>query len=104
MLSFLEAAVEIYIGYIVGGGYDLYARLLARHIGKHIPGNPTVIAKNMEGAASLRLANWLYQVAPKTAQYSARLAAARRSTPSLVRRARSSMEHDSPGSAVRTTR
>ena len=57
--------VEIYVGYTVGGGYDLYARLLARHIGKHIPGNPTVIAKNMEGAASLRLANWLYQVAPK---------------------------------------
>ena len=40
--------VEIYIGYSVGGGYDLYARLLARHIGKHIPGNPTVVAKNME--------------------------------------------------------
>jgi tripartite-type tricarboxylate transporter receptor subunit TctC len=57
--------VEIYIGYTVGGGYDLYARLLARHMGKHIPGNPTVVAKNMEGAASLRLANWLYQVAPK---------------------------------------
>jgi len=57
--------VEIYVGYTVGGGYDLYARLLARHIGKHIPGNPTVIAKNMEGAASLRLANWLYQVGPK---------------------------------------
>src|SRR5215472_10670644 len=57
--------VEIYIGYTVGGGYDLYARLLARHIGKHLPGNPTVIAKNMEGAATLRLANWLYNVAPK---------------------------------------
>jgi len=62
---FKGRTVEIYIGYTVGGGYDLYARLLARHIGKHIPGNPTVIAKNMEGAASLRLANWLYQVAPK---------------------------------------
>ena len=57
--------VEIYVGYSVGGGYDLYARLLARHMGKHIPGNPTIVAKNMEGAASLRLANWLYQVAPK---------------------------------------
>jgi tripartite-type tricarboxylate transporter receptor subunit TctC len=62
---FKGRTVEIYIGYSVGGGYDLYARLLARHIGKHIPGNPTVIAKNMEGAASLRLANWLYQVGPK---------------------------------------
>jgi tripartite-type tricarboxylate transporter receptor subunit TctC len=62
---FKGRTVEIYVGYSVGGGYDLYARLLARHIGKHIPGNPTVIVKNMEGAASLRLANWLYQVGPK---------------------------------------
>jgi tripartite-type tricarboxylate transporter receptor subunit TctC len=57
--------VELYIGYSVGGGYDLYARVLARHIGKFIPGHPTVVAKNMEGAGSLRLANWLYRVAPK---------------------------------------
>ncbi|HSV21577.1 MAG TPA: hypothetical protein VLJ17_00960 [Xanthobacteraceae bacterium] len=57
--------VELYIGYSVGGGYDLYARVLARHIGRHIPGNPTLVAKNMEGAGSLRLANWLYRVAPK---------------------------------------
>jgi tripartite-type tricarboxylate transporter receptor subunit TctC len=57
--------VEIYIGYSVGGAYDVYARLLARHIGKHIPGNPNVIPKNMEGAGSLRLANWLYNAGPK---------------------------------------
>ena len=57
--------VEIYIGYSVGGAYDVYARLLARHMGKHIPGKPTVVTKNMEGAGSLRLANWLYTVAPK---------------------------------------
>ena len=57
--------VDLYIGYSVGGGYDLYARVLARHIGQHIPGNPTVVVKNMEGAGSLRLANWLYRVAPK---------------------------------------
>jgi tripartite-type tricarboxylate transporter receptor subunit TctC len=57
--------LDLYIGYSVGGGYDLYARVLARHLGRHIPGNPTVIAKNMEGAGSLRLANWLYRVAPK---------------------------------------
>jgi tripartite-type tricarboxylate transporter receptor subunit TctC len=62
---FKGKTVEIYVGYSVGGGYDLYARLLARHMGKHIPGNPTIVPKNMEGAASLRLANWLYQVAPK---------------------------------------
>ena len=57
--------VDLYIGYSVGGAYDLYARMLARHMGKHIPGNPNVVPKNMEGAGSLRLANWLYNVAPK---------------------------------------
>jgi tripartite-type tricarboxylate transporter receptor subunit TctC len=57
--------IELYIGYSVGGGYDLYARVLARHIGKYIPGNPTVVPKNMEGAGSLRLANWLAKVAPR---------------------------------------
>ena len=57
--------VDLYIGYSVGGAYDLYARQLARHIGKHVPGNPTVLPKNMEGAGSLRLANWLYNVGPK---------------------------------------
>jgi tripartite-type tricarboxylate transporter receptor subunit TctC len=57
--------VELYIGYSVGGGYDVYARLLARHMGKHIPGNPQVVPKNMEGAGSLRLTNWLFNIAPK---------------------------------------
>jgi tripartite-type tricarboxylate transporter receptor subunit TctC len=57
--------IDLYIGYSVGGAYDLYARLLARHMGKHIPGNPTILPKNMEGAGSLRLANWLFNVAPK---------------------------------------
>jgi tripartite-type tricarboxylate transporter receptor subunit TctC len=57
--------VDFYIGYSVGGGYDIYARTIAQHIGKHIPGNPTVVPKNMTGAGSLKLANWLYQVAPK---------------------------------------
>ena len=58
-------SLDLQIGYSVGGGYDLYARLLARHLGKHIPGNPTVVPKNMEGAGSLRLANWLYSAAPR---------------------------------------
>jgi tripartite-type tricarboxylate transporter receptor subunit TctC len=57
--------VDMMIGYSVGGGYDVYARMIAKHLGKHIPGNPTVTPKNMEGAGSLRLANWLYNVAPK---------------------------------------
>jgi tripartite-type tricarboxylate transporter receptor subunit TctC len=62
---FKGKTVDLYIGYSAGGGYDLYARVLARHLGKFIPGNPTVVPKNMEGAGSLRLANWLYRVAPK---------------------------------------
>ncbi|HTP92917.1 MAG TPA: hypothetical protein VMJ52_14345 [Xanthobacteraceae bacterium] len=57
--------IEIDINSSVGGGYDLYARLLARHIGQYIPGNPTIVPKNMEGASGLRLANWLYGAAPK---------------------------------------
>ena len=57
--------VEIVIGYSVGGGYDIYARLIARHLGKHIPGNPKVVPKNMEGAGGMRMANWLYGAAPK---------------------------------------
>jgi len=56
---------DLMIGYSVGGGYDVYARLIARHMGKHIPGNPQVTPKNMEGAGSLRLANWIYNVGPK---------------------------------------
>jgi tripartite-type tricarboxylate transporter receptor subunit TctC len=57
--------VTILIGFGVGGGYDIHGRVLARHLGKHIPGNPTVIAKNMVGAGSLRVANFLYTAAPK---------------------------------------
>jgi tripartite-type tricarboxylate transporter receptor subunit TctC len=57
--------VEVIVGNSPGGGYDVYARLLARHIGKHIPGNPTVVVQNMPGAGSLRAANYIYSVAPR---------------------------------------
>jgi len=57
--------VQVAIGYSVGGGYDLYARLVAEHMGKHIPGNPTLVPQNMPGAGSLKAANYLYSVAPK---------------------------------------
>ena len=57
--------LQMLIGYTPGGGYDLNARVLARHIGKHIPGNPSVVAQTMAGAGSLRLANYLYNAAPK---------------------------------------
>src|SRR6266850_560039 len=48
-----------------GGGYDLYGRMVARHIGRYLPGNPTVVPQNMPGAGSLIAANWLANVAPK---------------------------------------
>jgi tripartite-type tricarboxylate transporter receptor subunit TctC len=57
--------VSLYIGFSVGGGYDLYARMIARHMSKHIPGNPQIIPRTMEGSGSLRVANFIYQVAPK---------------------------------------
>ncbi len=57
--------INVVIGYGVGGGYDLYGRLLARHLGKHIPGRPSLVAQNMIGAGSLRAAQYIYSVAPK---------------------------------------
>ena len=57
--------VELYIGYKPGGGYDGYARLIARHMGKHIPGNPNIVPKNMPGAGSVKLTNWLWEGAPQ---------------------------------------
>ena len=62
---FARKTVTITIGYTAGGSYDLYARMVARYLGKHIPGQPTLIAQNMPGAGSLKAANYLYEVAPK---------------------------------------
>ncbi len=58
-------SIDVYSGLSVGGLYDINARLLSRHMGRHIPGNPTLVPRNMIGAAGMTLANWLYQVAPK---------------------------------------
>lgn len=57
--------VKINIGFHPGGGYDAYGRVVARTIGKYLPGNPTVLAVNFPGAGSLRLANYIYNRAPK---------------------------------------
>lgn len=57
--------INLVIGYGPGGGYDTYARLLARFIAEHIPGKPAIVAQNMPGAGSRGAANWLYNVAPK---------------------------------------
>ncbi|MGE5366596.1 MAG: Bug family tripartite tricarboxylate transporter substrate binding protein [Betaproteobacteria bacterium] len=58
-------SISMIIGYSVGGGYDAYARLLARYIGRHIPGEPSIVPQQMTGAGSLRAANYLFSVAPK---------------------------------------
>jgi tripartite-type tricarboxylate transporter receptor subunit TctC len=57
--------VNLIVGYGPGGGYDLTARLVARHIGRFIPGHPSVVVQNMVGAGSLRAANYLYGAASK---------------------------------------
>jgi tripartite-type tricarboxylate transporter receptor subunit TctC len=58
-------SIDLLIGAPPGGGYDIYARALARHYGRHIPGQPTIVAKNMPGAASARAAGFISTVAPK---------------------------------------
>ena len=55
--------VRIIVGASAGGGYDTYSRTIARHIGKHIPGNPTFVVENMPGAGFLISANYMYKVA-----------------------------------------
>jgi tripartite-type tricarboxylate transporter receptor subunit TctC len=64
-VSFARKTITIYIGNTAGGSYDLYGRVVARYLGKHLPGSPTVIATNMPGAGTLRCANYIYEVAPK---------------------------------------
>jgi tripartite-type tricarboxylate transporter receptor subunit TctC len=57
--------VRMVVGSGVGGGYDIYARILARYLEKTLPGKPTFVTQNMEGAASLTATNWAYKIAPK---------------------------------------
>ncbi len=57
--------LEVYAGYAPGGGYDLYTRILAKHMVKHLPGRPGHVVKNMPGAGSAKLASYLWEVAPK---------------------------------------
>jgi tripartite-type tricarboxylate transporter receptor subunit TctC len=57
--------INIYIGSTAGGGYDAYARALGRHMGKYIPGNPTILPQNMPGAGGNKAAGYIYSVAPR---------------------------------------
>jgi tripartite-type tricarboxylate transporter receptor subunit TctC len=58
-------SVNIVVGHEPATGFDVYARVLARHLSRHIPGNPNIVVQNMTGASGLTAANWLYNVAPK---------------------------------------
>ena len=57
--------IVVYVGSGPGGGYDTYARMMGRHMGRHIPSNPNFIVKNMDGAGSIIAANYVYNVAPQ---------------------------------------
>jgi tripartite-type tricarboxylate transporter receptor subunit TctC len=63
--GFAGKTVTIHVGFGPGGGYDLYGRVLARHLGRHLPGHPALVVSNMPGAASFRAANYLFAVAPR---------------------------------------
>lgn len=62
---FKGKTVTMLVGVSAGGEYDLHTRMIARHIGKHLPGSPTVIVQNMTGAGGIIMANFLYSVAPQ---------------------------------------
>jgi tripartite-type tricarboxylate transporter receptor subunit TctC len=65
-VSFAGKQIKILIGFSpTGFGYDTYGRLLARHLGKYLPGNPIIVPQNRPGAGSLNLANYLFNAAPK---------------------------------------
>src|SRR4051794_19433878 len=63
--TFKGETININIGYPAGGAPDLYFRVLSRHFGRHIPGNPIIVPKNMPGAGTLRAANYVYNVAAR---------------------------------------
>src|ERR1700680_1098657 len=58
-------SVQMIIGFGAGGGYDLWGRIVGRHIGKHLPGHPTVVPQNMPGAGSYAAASYIFNAAPR---------------------------------------
>ena len=96
--------VQVLIGFSAGGGYDIYARTLARHIGRHIPGNPTLVPQNMPGAGTLKSPTTSTMSRPRTAPCSAfSRRASRWSSCSGAPRANNSTPPNSPGSAASPT-
>src|SRR6476660_393705 len=63
--SYAGKTIELIVGAPPGGGYDIYARAVARHFGRHLPGEPTVVVKNMPGAGSAKAAQYISTIAPK---------------------------------------
>ena len=97
-----DKTIRVIVGFTSGGLYDQYARILARHMPKHIPGNPSIIVQNMPGAGSLTATNYVYGVAkpdgltlgmPGSGIYPTRCSSAKR---------RLSTSRSSRGSAVST--
>lgn len=64
-----DNAIRFIVGFSPGGGFDMYARLLARHYGRHLPGNPNIIVQNMPGSSSLKAVQYLDQGAPRDGNY-----------------------------------
>lgn len=64
-----DGSIRLVVGFSPGGGFDMYARLLARHFGRHLPENPTVIVQNMPGSASLKAVQYVDQSAPRDGSY-----------------------------------
>src|SRR5262249_55390740 len=64
-VDFKGKQIKLLIGYGPGGGYDQYGRLIAAHIGRHLPGNPTVLPQNVPGGGSLLVAQKVYAQSPK---------------------------------------
>jgi tripartite-type tricarboxylate transporter receptor subunit TctC len=64
-IDFSGKTIRLYIGTGPGGGYDTYGRWVARHLGRHVPGNPVLVPQNMPGASSLTLTNFLFNTAPR---------------------------------------
>ena len=63
--AFKGKTINFIVALAAGGGYDQYARTLARHLERHLPGSPNIVVQNMTGAAGMRATNWLYNVAPR---------------------------------------
>ena len=96
--------ITMLIGYTSGGGYDIYARVLSRHMGRHIPGNPSIVPQNMPGAGSLRLANFLYNAAPRDGTTIGMIGAGLRSSRSSAPAPPNTTGENSPGSAAAAIR